>query len=256
MTGGQRELHREKPVVWFKTMMRVQLAAGEKLVLVDLALNYADKRDGHGARPGLSRLEYDTGVTRKTVVSALLNAEKMGLLYVAERGSRGRGHASTYDLTLHDEVSRYFGPTFADWVADRRPADRKGVQGHLIETLMSPSGKGVQGHLSEPLKGVRDDAKRCPSAPEKVSYDTAPGGTPGKSNQFSASHWLDASRRAAEFLGRFAAENLSEWEVSDALEEILQPTEYEQSAIDGMLSNGSHPAAVINKIEADRRRYA
>jgi hypothetical protein len=48
----------------------------------------------------------------------------MWLIHCYER-STGRGHASVYGLTVHDEIGRY-AQSFDDWMARRRPADAEG----------------------------------------------------------------------------------------------------------------------------------
>jgi hypothetical protein len=53
-----------KPVVWLKAIRSVPI---DKAVCLALAMN-ADRQDGKNARPGLSRLQWESGKSRSTVV--------------------------------------------------------------------------------------------------------------------------------------------------------------------------------------------
>jgi hypothetical protein len=128
--------HCEKPMAWCRAIRPVALPAGQMCVALALA-SFANAGDGKNARPGLSRLQWVTGTSRSTVVSALGELEQMWLLHCHER-STGRGHASVYWLTVHDEIERY-GSTFEDWTDERRPADASG-KGSATRPFRGPKG--------------------------------------------------------------------------------------------------------------------
>jgi hypothetical protein len=74
-----------KPVVWLKAIRSVPV---DKAVCLALALS-ADRKDGKNARPGLSRLQWESGKSRSTVVQTLEALEAMHLIYCAERHETG-----------------------------------------------------------------------------------------------------------------------------------------------------------------------
>jgi hypothetical protein len=105
---------------WCRAIRAVPMSSGQKAVAFTLA-SYASAGDGQSARPGLSRLQWATGTSRSTVTATLEALERMWLVHCYER-STGRGHASVYGLTVHDEVE-HLGVTFETWLAQRRPPD-------------------------------------------------------------------------------------------------------------------------------------
>lgn len=221
-----------KPVIWMKAIQTITLTPGSKAVACALAL-HADKKDGTHARPGLSRLEWESGASRHTVVATLAALEGMWLLNCVSR-STGRGNASEYELMLHDQIARY-GTPFSEWMAARRP--------------------GSKGFPAEPFdekKGSRAADKGFPVPAQRVPVGTPPGSTrENLTSSVRSAHGRTASQRADDY------EITSDLDDLDALEielgDMLFADPCEMTTITGMLQDGQHPRAIINKIRADRR---
>src|ERR1039458_8162292 len=100
----------------------------------------------------------------------------MWLIHCRER-STGRGHATVYCLSLHDEIMTY-GLSYTSWLKARRPADVK-PKGSPPEPFSDPwEGSGPR-PFSE-IKGLGPQAKGSPNGSQRVSTETAPGFTPEK----------------------------------------------------------------------------
>ena len=229
-----------KPVVWLKAVLReVTLPPGGIAVASALAM-HADRKDGKNACPGLSRLEWESGASRHTVVATLENLESMRLVYCAAK-STGRGHASVYWLTLHDEMQHY-GMTYEAWLRERRPADRK------------PRKKGFPAEPIEPVKGSGRSAKGFRGGAQRVPAGTAPVVTREELTSSVLTNGLTAPQRADDSgLIEITSDPDDLCGIMDELDEALGLDPVECSTADGMLQSGSHPQAVINKILADRR---
>jgi len=246
-----------KPVVWLKAIRAVRLSPAAKVVACALAL-YAN-RDGKNARPGLSRLQWAAEVSRATVVAALAELEAKWLIY-CESKSTGRGNASVYWLTLHNELDRY-SLTFEDWIKATRPADRP-AKGSVGE----PFKQAAKGSVGEPftaLKGQSATRKGSKQAPERVGGGTAPGSTYQEDHTSSvlrtgaAMHAAPAESHTQNGNSKFKiSSDRDDLEALETeLEELLGADAMEMSTITGMLSDGRDPQAIINKILADRGSF-
>jgi hypothetical protein len=223
-----------KPVVWLKAIQTITLSPGGKAVACALAL-HANKTDGRKAHPGLSRLEWESGASRHTVVATLADLEAMWLIDCVSR-STGRGNASEYDLMLHDQTARY-GTPFSEWLAARRPS--------------------AKGFPSEPFaekKGSREPPEGFPVPPQRVPEGTPPGFTTRKDliSSVRSAHGRTATQRADDYEIESDLDDLDALEAE--LENVLFADAVEMSTITGMLQDGRHPRAIINKILADRER--
>jgi len=248
-----------KPVVWLKAIQDISLGPKGRAVAAALALS-ADKADGKNARPGLSRLQWAAEVSRGTVVTTLASLEAMGLIY-CESKSTGRGNASVYWLTLHDELDRYSKPSFEDWLKATRPADSS-PKGSAGEPFRGVS-KGSVGEPFSAVKGQSGTPKGSKQAPERVSGGTAPGSTTREEHTSSVLR-TGAALRASPAENPSPNRNGKIRVTSDRddlealeteLEGLLGPDAVEMSTITGMLADGRDPHAVINKIIADRRSH-
>lgn len=250
MTAGQPPpgYCRAKPIVWLKAIRSISLGPGGYGVAAALA-TYANGKNGQSARPGLSRLEWTSGASRHTVVSALDKLEAMWLLRCVSK-STGRGNASVYELTLHDEVDEY-GTAFEDWQRERRPADRK-AKG-CAEEPFDPWAKGFPGEPIDGVKGSREPLKGSRATPERVPMGTAPV-TTTRINTSSVLTDGRGLRLASEDSDHEIESDLDDLEaLEEELGDLLFADAVEMSTITGMLQDGRHPKAIINKIRADRR---
>ncbi len=230
-----------KPLNWLKAIKPVRLSPAGRAVALSLALA-ADRETGDNARPGLSRLQWETGASRTSVVKALAELEGMWFIYCRER-STGRGHATVWVLCLHDEIMTY-GLSYTAWLKARRPADVRPV-------------KGLDGDPLSELKGLRPQAKGSRDGPVKGLDGDRTRFTPGKNSPVRLvprrlSTPCRGDEAEATFLRELASGALDEWDMEDALDELLGPDELERGKIENMLSAGYHPKAVINAIKADR----
>ena len=93
------------PLEWMRTIRDgIDLSKSVKSVAFCLALHaHAETCEAY---PGWKRLAWESGCSRRTVLSALRELEGCGLLYCVERGSTYgvRNKTSKYTLTLHDDI--------------------------------------------------------------------------------------------------------------------------------------------------------
>lgn len=130
-------------MAWWRAIRPLPLPSGQMAVAFALA-SYANAADGQNARPGLSRLQWAASVSRTTVTGALDYLERNWLIFCYERGN-GRGLATVWGLTVHDEIPA-LGVPYETWAEERRPADS--------ERKRSPARPFAQGKgLWPPLKG-------------------------------------------------------------------------------------------------------
>jgi Helix-turn-helix domain len=103
------------PLEWMRAVRDgLDLTQSRKLIAQHLA-TYA-RPDGSNAHPGWQKLAWSAHCSKSTVLRALNDLEKKGLIYCTERGSRsGRnGRANNYTLTLHDQLG-LITISFDDW---------------------------------------------------------------------------------------------------------------------------------------------
>jgi hypothetical protein len=239
-----------KPVVWLKAIRSVPI---DKAVCLALALS-ADRQDGKNARPGLSRLQWESGKSRSTVVQTLESLEAMDLIFCAERNERGgRGRAKVYWLTVHNEIETRYGVSFEEWEARRRPSDK----GSRLRPFVAQA-KGSPPGPFEAVKGPEDLAKGSRNSSQRVPVGTAPGSTPGKYTSSDS-----ASRPALAPLSGGDHDDITIdsdpadlCAVEDELEGKLGLDLAEMSTVDAMLQRGAHPLAAVNKIRKGRADWS
>lgn len=104
MTGASGHLNgRGARYQWEKYLRDLDLGPSVKLTALTLA-TYTNG-EGQSARPGITRLTLDTGLSRRTVVRDLATLRALGLV---ERTHTGHGNqwastADTYALTLPED---------------------------------------------------------------------------------------------------------------------------------------------------------
>lgn len=108
------------PLVWCRGLRDLPVSSMAKLVGHVLAMHI---NVGSGeARVGVMKLAYESGTSKRTVIRALQELERVGLIFVYERGSNtGRAaKASKYGLTTHDGLDR-IRTDYEKWLAQHLP---------------------------------------------------------------------------------------------------------------------------------------
>lgn len=128
----------------------IPLPCSQKLVLLKLADNAHD--DGLSARPGVSVIARQSGLSERCVQYALRDLESAGYIAATQFAEGGRGHVTEYRLTLvkgaNDDAER---------VQTTTPEPRKGATGalkgaNLAESDMAPK-EVVFMNRHEPSRG-------------------------------------------------------------------------------------------------------
>jgi Helix-turn-helix domain len=124
--AGWKGLRAVPPLEWMRAVRDgIDLSKSVKSVAFCLAL-HANSETSE-TYPGWKRLAWESGASRRTVISALRELEGVGLLYCVERGSSfgTRNKASKYLLTLHDDLA-VITTTYEAWLKNENlmsPAD-------------------------------------------------------------------------------------------------------------------------------------
>lgn len=106
------------PLEWMRAIRDgINLSKSVKAVAFCLALHA--NAETCKTYPGQKRLAWESGCSRRTVISALGELEGCGLLYCTQRGSSygTRNKASEYLLTLHDDLAT-ITVTYEAWLKD------------------------------------------------------------------------------------------------------------------------------------------
>ncbi len=112
------KLYHVESLKWMR-MIRDGIGISKSAKAVALCLALYAKPDGTSAHPGINRLTWGSGCSRRTVIAALAELERLGLIHCGHRGSSlgTEGSASVYTLTTHDDVDR-LTTTYERWRRD------------------------------------------------------------------------------------------------------------------------------------------
>jgi len=109
------------PVPWCRNLRNLPVSSMGKLIghVLAMHINYDTKT----VRVGIMKLAYETGTSKRTVIRALQELERAGLIFVYERGSNSgrQAKASKYTLTVHDGLET-IRTDYGKWLAENAPA--------------------------------------------------------------------------------------------------------------------------------------
>jgi hypothetical protein len=80
-------------------LLESSLKGSQQLVMLALVNHAYD--DGSGARPGLERICWETGLCRRRVISVLQDLEQLGVVEAVAYPNGGRGKTTEFQLYLH-----------------------------------------------------------------------------------------------------------------------------------------------------------
>ena len=240
---------------WIRKWRYVIVQPSVKNVGLSIA-SFANKR-GLQVFPGIKRLSAMTGHSRSTVIDALGTMRYLGFLWRRSSGQgSASGHADEYQLCLPRTLDHV---PMLDAKTGKMPAFRAlppiaqhsavmlGVAGRIAKGGGQMSGPG--GQLSEPPLVVSAD-HWWSSHTTSPTHDTY-------ASTYSGNHHSDRHDRPdAAASGRkydFDNEDDCYDYVCDHVED-LDP--FESSMMDGMLSSGKHPKAIVNALLAGRESAA
>ena len=143
---------------------RLDLPPLRKMVLLAIADHAHD--DGTKAFPGVARIVYKTGISRRAVQQHLRVLEEAGLLVATAHGRGGRGMATEYRVDTGKGAS--LAP-FGEWVkgADH---DGKGASGVV---------KGAAGAPQPSVTIIQPSVRHLPASPPNRCSSSVPAGTCG-----------------------------------------------------------------------------
>lgn len=221
---------------WINTWRYVIVQPSVKLVGF-AAASFANK-DGTSVRPGVRRLMGITGYSNRAVVDALTTLRWLGFLWRSKAGTRTPegGDADEHWLCLPRDMSHI---PIADFKTGVPPAFEE----------LSPQARSVAEIL-----GV---VKRFPEQPSELS--SGPSELTSlvevtsvhHTNPFTNSNDHAAEQQAgARASSRAADDSFGAYIFIDESVGGLDPVE--ASTVNGMLADGRHPNAIINKIRSER----
>lgn len=256
---------------WERLLLRCDLPRTTKYV--GLVLAVFTNRDGGNAHPGNRRLAALTGLKERALENNLKTLRELGLIERTEEGNGNRYYrrADCYRLTLPDDLDERvsFVPDPGLTLNPHRDAgsnDGPGMDaaaGTDADPFQNPHAGTQNPHprTPEPAPGCAPSRKSTTDVftmDEKRRSDADASGSRGARPTEETFNGFAAARRQTliregEELSSDDEEFVTSVIREDYVRHVLGDLDgAEQSTADGMLANGAHPKAIINKVLKDR----